>query len=95
MELQGELSLSDDLLLYGTRIVVPKEMRYETLQKIHQRHQGIQHCRLRVKASVWCRGVATIEATEAAASPKKLLLSSVSFISQLYKKSLLPIPRPI
>ena len=38
---QGELSLSDDLLLYGTRIVVPMSMRHETLQKIHQGHQGI------------------------------------------------------
>jgi len=54
---QGELSLSDDLLLYGTRIVVPKEMRHETLQKIHQGHQGIQRCRLRVKISVWWPGV--------------------------------------
>ena len=41
------------------------------------------------------RGVATIESTEAAASPKKRLPSSVSCASQLYNKSLLPIPRPI
>ena len=33
---QGELSLSDDLLLHGTRIVAPMSMRHETLQKIHQ-----------------------------------------------------------
>ena len=50
---QGEMSLSDDLLLYGARIVVPKSMREETLQKIHQGHQVIQRCCLRVKNSVW------------------------------------------
>jgi len=43
---QAGMSLSHDLLLYGTRIVVPKNLRQETLQKIHQGHQGIQQCRL-------------------------------------------------
>jgi len=53
----GELSLCDDLLLFGSRIVVPETMRKVTLQKIHQGHQGIQKCRLRVKNSVWWPGV--------------------------------------
>ena len=43
-------------------------------------------------AVLQARGVATIEATEAAASPKKIFLSSVSCTSQLYNKSLLSIP---
>ena len=54
---QGEMSLSDNLLLYSARIVVPKSMREETLQKIHQGHQGIQRCRFRVKNSVCWPGV--------------------------------------
>ena len=45
MECAGD---SDDFLLYGTRIVVPMAMRHETLQKIHQGHQGIQQCCLRI-----------------------------------------------
>ena len=53
----GELSLHDDLLLYESRIVVPDAMRLVTLQKIHQGHQGIQKCRLRVNTSVWWPGV--------------------------------------
>ena len=32
-------------------------MRHETLQKIHQGHQGIQRCCLRIKTSVWWPGV--------------------------------------
>ena len=38
----GKFSLHDNLLLYGSRIVVPESMRLVTLQKIHQGHQGIQ-----------------------------------------------------
>ena len=39
---RGELCMCEGLLLYGTRIVVPKSLQSETLQKIHQGHQGIQ-----------------------------------------------------
>ena len=51
-QFSGEFSLSDKLLLYGTRIVVPASMRQVTLKKIHQGHQGMQRCRLRVSTSV-------------------------------------------
>ena len=57
--IQGNLTLSDALLLYvyQARIVVPSCMRLQTLEKIHQGHQGIQRCRLRVDSSVWWPGV--------------------------------------
>ena len=45
---RDKLALNDDLLLYGNRITVPKIMQAESLQKIHQVHQGIQRCCLRV-----------------------------------------------
>jgi hypothetical protein len=54
---RGELSLSDDLLLRGQRIVVPLKLQQETLQKIHTGHQGIQHCQLRASTSVWWPGL--------------------------------------
>ena len=38
---RGRLTLHDDLLLYGSRIVIPQDLRQETMQKIHQGHQGI------------------------------------------------------
>ena len=47
--LRGELSLYDNLLLYGNRIVVPPKLRKETLAKIHYGHQGIQRCQARGK----------------------------------------------
>ena len=45
-EVRGELSMHDNLLLFGSRIVVPASMQQETLRKLHQGHQGIQRCRL-------------------------------------------------
>lgn len=37
-QVHGELSLYEDLLLYGSRIVVPIKLQNETLYKIHQGH---------------------------------------------------------
>lgn len=51
------LTECDGLLLYGHRIVVPKSLQRETLQKIHSGHQGIERCRARVSSSVWWPGV--------------------------------------
>ena len=53
---RGELTLHDDLLLRGRRIVVPQSLQAETLQKIHSGHQGITKCSLRITSSVWWPG---------------------------------------
>ena len=55
--MRGDLTLHDNLLLYGSRIVVPKSLQAATLQKIHNGHQGIQRCRQRTTSSVWWHGV--------------------------------------
>ena len=39
---RNKLSVVKDLLLYGSRIVIPSLLQSETLRKIHQGHQGIQ-----------------------------------------------------
>ena len=54
---RGELSLHEDLLLRGSRIVVPQSLQRETLQKIHNGHQGIQRCLSRVASSVRWSGI--------------------------------------
>ena len=56
-KVRGELSLYENLLLYGSRIVVLAKLQKETLYKIHQGHQGIQKCYLRMSSSVWWPGV--------------------------------------
>ena len=47
------------LLMYGHRIVVPASLQRETLNKLHEGHQGIERCRGRVTSSVWWPGVST------------------------------------
>ena len=58
-DIQGELTLQDNLLLRGTRIVVPTSMQEETLEKLHAGHQGIERCRQRARISVWWPGVSS------------------------------------
>jgi len=51
------LTVCGRLLMYGHRIVVPKSLQKETMQKIHAGHQGIERCRARIASSVWWPGV--------------------------------------
>ena len=53
---RDDLSVCKDLLLYGTRIVVPTSLQSLILQKLHQGHLGIQRCSLRAVSSVWWPG---------------------------------------
>ena len=50
------VGLVPDILLYGSRIVVPPALREETLRRLHQGHQGIVRCRWRLRTSVWWPG---------------------------------------
>ena len=58
-EARGNLTLRGNLLLHGTRIVVPASMQRETLKKLHDGHQGIERCRSRARISVWWPGIST------------------------------------
>ena len=46
------LSIESGLITCGNRIIVPREMRPEMLQYIHEDHQGKQHCPLRASNTV-------------------------------------------
>ena len=54
---RGELTVVQNILLKGTRIVIPSSMRLEILDKIHEEHQGIAKCRERAKSSGWWPGL--------------------------------------
>ena len=54
---RGQLTVHNNLLLYGQRIVIPISLQKEVLSKIHEGHQGIQKCRLRANTSVWWLGI--------------------------------------
>ena len=47
------LSIENGLITCGNRIIVPKEMRAETLQYIHEGHQGKERCLLRARNTVF------------------------------------------
>jgi hypothetical protein len=55
--IRSSLTYCNQLLLFGTRIVIPKNLQHTTLAKIHHGHQGIQKCRLRVSAAMWWPGI--------------------------------------
>lgn len=55
---RGELSVQQGLLVKGTRIVIPENMRTTILEKLHAGHLGITKCRERAKASVYWPGLA-------------------------------------
>ena len=47
------LSIESGLITCGSRIIVPRDMRPEMLQYIHEGHQGKEHCLLRAKNTVF------------------------------------------
>ena len=54
---RNSLTICNNLLLYNSRIVVPKPLQQETLEKIHSGHLGIEKCKRRTATSVWWPGV--------------------------------------
>ena len=47
------LSIESGLITCGNRIIVPKEMRPEMLQYVHEGHQGKERCLLRERNTVF------------------------------------------
>ena len=52
-----ELTIAEDLLMRGNRVVVPASMRADILERLHAGHQGSTKCRQRAKESVWWPGI--------------------------------------
>ena len=55
--LRGELTVCDGLLFFGKCLVIPQALQEETMQSLHQGHQGIQRCQLRAISCVWWPGI--------------------------------------
>ncbi|XP_061127410.1 uncharacterized protein K02A2.6-like [Syngnathus typhle] len=53
------LTVHDELLLKGTRLVIPTTMRDKVLVALHEGHQGMSRCRQRAKEAVWWPGLSS------------------------------------
>ena len=53
----GELSILDEILMRGGRLVIPSDLQTEVLRQLHSSHQGISKCRERARQSVWWPGL--------------------------------------
>ena len=53
----SELSVCNDILLRGDRIIIPQTLQQEMLAKLHSGHQGITKCRQRARQSIWWPGI--------------------------------------
>ncbi|KAK7092375.1 hypothetical protein V1264_008127 [Littorina saxatilis] len=47
------LTIVDDLLFYDDRIVIPLQLRLDTLNRLHEGHQGVTKCQALARTSVW------------------------------------------
>ena len=56
-QVRTELSIAEDLLMRGNRIVVPLSLRADILERLHTGHQGMTKCRQRARESVWWPGI--------------------------------------
>ena len=56
-KLKESLSVEQDLIVYGQRLIVPTKLRKEMLQRLHKGHQGIEGTRRRARQSVYWPGI--------------------------------------
>ncbi len=54
-----EIGSENGMLMRGCRIVIPKSMRAEMLEKLHTGHLGITKCRSRARETMWWPGISS------------------------------------
>ena len=54
---RAELSVAEDVVFKGTRIVIPRVLRKDILLKVHEGHMGIEKCRRRARHAVYWPGM--------------------------------------
>ena len=53
---RDELAVLNGVVLKGTRIVVPRSMRADMLERIHEGHLGTEKCRRRARTALYWPG---------------------------------------
>lgn len=57
LQTQSQLSLVDNLVTFGSRIVIPRSLRKEMLGRLHESHQGVNKCRENAQMCIWWPGI--------------------------------------
>ena len=55
--MKAELSVSNGLVIYRDRIVIPPAIRTDILERLHESHQGLTKCQARAQSCVWWPGI--------------------------------------
>ena len=56
-KLRDDLSITDDLLMFQDRLVIPSKLRKDILKSLHASHQGIVRTKRRARSSVFWPGI--------------------------------------
>lgn len=57
--IKNELSEFSGIVTRGSRMVIPDVLRQDTLERIHDGHQGLTKCRERANTAVWWPGISS------------------------------------
>ena len=55
--IRTQLSIEDDLILFGCRLLIPRDMRRDVLTQLHEAHQGMTHTKERARLVVYWPGL--------------------------------------
>ncbi len=55
--MRDELTIENDVILKGKRVLIPPHMQEDIINRIHEGHMGIVKCKLRAKDSVYWIGI--------------------------------------
>ena len=53
----NQLTIDDDLIVYGCRLLIPTKMRREVLDHLHESHQGSVRTKQRARLTVYWTGI--------------------------------------
>ena len=52
-----DLSVEDELVTKGSRLLIPSTLHHKVLEQIHEGHQGMEKCMLKARESVFWPGI--------------------------------------
>ena len=57
LRIKDHLSIDDDLIVYGCRLLIPTSLRATLLSRLHDAHQGIARSQARARLTIYWPGI--------------------------------------